>query len=234
MKVAVCLSGQPRNYKKSFQTIKNSFLSELDVDFYFHSWNDTEYKSTDFGNGGHKYSFKPSEFDKLIGLYQPVKYSIENPILFDASGFKCPIWRQPLNNTMSMYYSIYKSFNLVYEIERYDYIIRSRFDVDFSVFNPKLNGVLQIPKWHNDERVLNKGLHDAFAVGTAEDMKTYSSLFSYIISYVSNDERYMEFLSGGWPYQDSPLRNEYLLKWHLVNHKVNHEIFETKNLGIIR
>lgn len=97
------------------------------------------FKSTDFGNGGHKYSFKPSEFNKLIDLYQPVDYSIESPILFDASGYKCPIWRQPLNNTLSMYYSIYKSFGLVDNIKKYDYIN----NINFEIFDSNSNGIIR-------------------------------------------------------------------------------------------
>jgi len=133
-----------------------------------------------------------------------------------------------------MYYSIYKSFGLVDNIKKYDYIVRARFDTDFSAFNPNLNGTLQIPKWHNDSRVLEKGLHDVFAIGGEGDMTVYSSLFSYIIGYVTNDDDYMEFLSGGWPDQDSPLRNEYLLKWHLLKNNINFEIFDSNSNGIIR
>jgi hypothetical protein len=51
-------------------------------------------------------------------------------------------------------------------------------------------------------------------------MKIYSEVFSNIISYVTNDPQFMEFLEGEWPGQDSPLRNEYLLKWHLVKNNV--------------
>jgi hypothetical protein len=37
---------------------------------------------------------------------------------------------------------------------------------------------------------------------------------------VTNDAKMLEFLQGEWPGQDSPLRNEYLLKWHLLQNKI--------------
>ncbi len=37
---------------------------------------------------------------------------------------------------------------------------------------------------------------------------------------VYDPSQMMEFLQGGWPGQDSPLRNEYLLKWHLVKNNI--------------
>ena len=69
-------------------------------------------------------------------------------------------------------------------------------------------------------------------------MKIYSEVFSNIISYVTNDPQLMEFLEGGWPGQDSPLRNEYLLKWHLVKNNINVKtlptIEEKSDVGLIR
>lgn len=235
MKVAVCLSGQPRNYKKSFQTIQDSFLSELDVDFYFHTWNDVKFTSTDFGFGKYEYLFPQEFLEELIEIFEPINYQIEHPIVFDASGYRCPIWRQPLNNTLSMFYSIYKSFLLLKNDIKYDYVIRSRFDLDYSIYNPIFNNKLQIPSWHNsDHRVIHRGVDDIFAMGNYTDMKKYSSAFSYLISYITNDDEFLNYLYGGWPTQDSPLRNEYLLKWHLYKQKVTYETFTTVNNGILR
>ena len=69
-------------------------------------------------------------------------------------------------------------------------------------------------------------------------MITYSKVFCNVISYISNDQNYLKFLQGGWPGQDSPLRNEYLLKWHLLKNNIKVNELTTNNksaaVGIIR
>jgi len=237
MKIAISISGQPRNYKQSYLSLKKYFLDKYDCDVYFHSWKTSTFESTNFGDGNHQYSLTEQDYKDLIDLYQPKKYTLEQPIVFDASGYKCPIWRQPLNNTLSMFYSIYKSFQLI-EGE-YDYVIRTRFDMDYSKFSlefPKEGLIL--PEWNTDIRVKQRGFYDVFALGTQQSMKTYSEVFSNVISYVTNDLQMMEFLKGGWPGQDSPLRNEYLLKWHLIKNNINVKPLPTlekkSDVGLIR
>jgi len=237
MRIAICISGQPRNFKQSYTSLKKYFLDKYNCDIYFHSWKTSTFESTNFGGGNHQYQLEEEDYNELIELYQPKKYILEQPIVFDASDYQCPIWRQPLNNTLSMFYSIYKSFQLI-EGE-YDYVIRTRFDLDYSLFNlefPENN--INIPEWNTDPNVKHRGFYDVFAFGPQPLMKIYSEVFSNVISYVTNDPHMFEFLQGGWPGQDSPLRNEYLLKWHLVknNIKVN-ELPTTEkraDVGLIR
>jgi len=237
MKIAICLSGQARNFKQSYNSLKTHLLDKYDCDVYFHAWKTPHFESTNFGFGNTQYTLTDSDYNDLIQLYNPKKYIIEKPIVFDASGYKCPIWRQPLNNTLSMFYSIYKSIQLV--DEKYDYIVRTRFDIDYSKFNLELpqEGII-LPEWNTDIRVKDRGYYDVFAIGKQQDMNTYSEIFSNVISYVTNDEQLLYSLSGGWPGQDSPLRNEYLLKWHLVKNNIKVKIVPTleekSDVGLIR
>ena len=237
MKIAICISGQPRNFKQSYISLKKYFLDKYDCDVYFHSWKTPNFESTNFGGGNHQYQLDENDYDRLIELYQPKKYILEQPIVFDASGYKCPIWRQPLNNTLSMFYSIYKSFQLI-EGE-YDYVVRTRFDIDYSLFDLEFSkDEINIPEWNTDPNVKHRGCYDVFAFGPQYLMKTYSEVFPYIISYVTNDPQMLEFLQGGWPGQDSPLRNEYLLKWHLIKNNIKINEFPTTekraDVGLIR
>lgn len=237
MKIAVCISGQPRNFKQSYNSLKQYYLDKYDCDVYFHSWKTPIFESTNFGGGNHHYSLTEQDYEDLISLYKPKKYILEHPIVFDASNYKCPLWRQPLNNTLSMFYSIYKSFSLIEKT--YDYVIRTRFDVDYSCLDLSFpDEGINIPEWNTDYRVKNRGYYDIFALGTQSLLKIYSETFSNIISYVTNDPQFTQFLQGGWPGQDSPLRNEYLLKWHLVknNIKVNElPTYEKRaDIGLIR
>jgi len=237
MKLAICISGQPRNFKQSYESLKTYFLDKYDCDIYFHTWKTDSFESTNFGFGNQQYNLNEKDFNDLINLYQPKNYILENPIVFDASGYKCPIWRQPLNNTLSMFYSIYRSFQLIEG--NYDYVIRTRFDVNYSNFNLEFpeEGII-LPEWNTDIRVKSRGYYDVFALGKPEDMKIYSQVFSNIISYVTNDEDFLNFLTGGWPGQDSPLRNEYLLKWHLLKNNIKVKELPTleikADVGLIR
>lgn len=237
MKIAISISGQPRNFKESYNSLKKHFLDKYDCDIYFHSWKTLNFESTNFGGGNHKYNLDENSYTELIELYNPKKYILEQPIVFEASNYKCPIWRQPLNNTLSMFYSIYKSFQLIED--KYDYIIRTRFDINYSYFDLSLpEKGINIPEWNTDHRVKHRGFYDVFALGDYFSMKMYSEVFSNIISYVTNDPQMMEFLEGGWPGQDSPLRNEYLLKWHLIkNNIVVNELptyEKSADIGLIR
>jgi hypothetical protein len=237
MKIAISISGQPRNFKESYDSLKKNLLSKYDCDLYFHSWIADYFQSTDFGIGNKTYQLSKFEYDEVIKLYKPKEYILEKPIQFDASGYKCPIWRQPLNNTLSMYYSIYKSFQLIKP--EYDYVIRTRFDIDYSKLDLSLpTNAINVPEWNTDIRVKNRGYYDIFAIGNYSDMKVYSETFSYIIKYVSGDNDFLKFLHGGWPIQDSPLRNEYLLKWHLIKNNIQVNELSTfeksASVGIIR
>jgi hypothetical protein len=237
MRIAICISGQPRNFKQSYTSLKKYFLDKHDCDIYFHSWKTPSFESTNFGGGNHQYQLNEEDYNELVELYQPKNYILEQPIVFDASGYQCPIWRQPLNNTLSMFYSIYKSFQLI-EGE-YNYVIRTRFDLDYSLFNlePPENNI-NIPEWNTDPNVKHRGFYDVFAFGPQPLMKVYSEVFSNIISYITNDPHFLEFLQGGWPGQDSPLRNEYLLKWHLIKNNITiNELPTTEkraDVGLIR
>jgi hypothetical protein len=237
MKIAICISGQARNFKQSYNSLKTHLLDKYDCDVYFHTWKTPHFESTNFGFGNTQYTLTDNDYNDLIQLYNPKKYIIEKHILFDASEYKCPIWRQPLNNTLSMFYSIYKSIQLI--DEEYDYVIRTRFDIDYSKFNLELpqEGII-LPEWNTDIRVRNRGYYDVFAIGKQQDMNIYSKTFSNVISYVTNDEQLLHSLSGGWPGQDSPLRNEYLLKWHLIKNNIKIKTIPTleekSDIGLIR
>ena len=50
MKIAICISGQPRNFKHSYISLKKYFLDKYDCDIYFHSWKTPTFESTNFGD----------------------------------------------------------------------------------------------------------------------------------------------------------------------------------------
>ena len=187
MKIAICISGQPRNYKESFNSLDEHFLKKYDCDVYFHSWKASTFESTNFGTGNKKYQLSEEQYEELLELYRPKSFIYEEPVIFDL------------------------------DLPQYG---------------------IAIPKWNTDPRVSSRGYYDVFAVGKPAEMLVYSQVFCNAISYITNDSQILEHLQGGWPGQDSPLRNEYLLKWHLLKNSIDVRVLETledkSDAGLIR
>jgi len=226
MKVAILISGQPRNFEKGFWELHDKYLSRYDCDVFFHTWNGDKFVASQF------FSAPPNEYSmdsewklKLIDLYKPKKFLFEDQTTFDPSGYKDPVWRQSLNNTMSMFYSLHKAFSLV--DNSYDMYIRTRFDLRYEEATAKLESLtpnyLHLWDWKTDHRVKHHGLYDVFAAGTYDQIGIYSQVFPKLNFYLNYDDDYSKFLQG-----DSKLRNEYLLKWHLIKSGVLWKEHETK------
>lgn len=219
MKVAILVSGQPRNYKPGYEEIKKAYLDRYECDVYIHTWDSAEHTATQFFKDKpvNKYTFEDGWQQELEELYKPAKITYEQPIVFDNQNIVDPIWRQPLQNCKSMWYSIQQSYALTKG--GYDAYIRTRFDLRYEPATLELENLdltkLHVWDWDTDNRVKHRGLYDVFAIGTYETIGIYSSVFSKIDWYLRHDDYYKEFLRGGWPVQDSGLRNEYLLRWHL-------------------
>ncbi len=255
MKIAVCISGLPRSYKKGFEELKTHFLDKYECDVYIHTWYDTKtiYET------GHKfvdksyYKFTEEDYQNILDLYQPKAYEFQKPILFDCNGVKGTHLGYKLNNILSAACSAYSCFNLLKESGiKYDLIIRYRFDLQFTdyvipecIFLKNLTEIdlskLSIFKYPDDEHGYPTRpceMDDIFAVGGYEVMEKFYSYFSYILYYVYFDKEYRKWLET---YVDNPdgLSAEPLLKWHLLNNGVEFNLVESGKLhwytaGIIR
>ena len=129
MKVAVCISGQPRNYKKGFLELKKWFLDKYDCDVYIHTWYDTKA----IFETGHDYlekktySFTHKDYSNILKLYKPKAYEFQKPIVFDGTGIVGTHCNYRLDNLLSAAYSIHTCYNLVkesgieYDLNRYTY-----------------------------------------------------------------------------------------------------------------
>lgn len=180
MKVALCLSGQPRCLKQGFQFHKKCLLDRYDIDVFIHSWN--------------------SEFnDDIVNLYNPKEVIIENykftkdheiKYLNQHNEKEDYPWRPRF--ALNSFYSIYQANQLRHENEikefiEYDWVIRSRFDYAFNrkiEFENLDNKYLYIP-----ERVCpewpNEMICDQFAFSNSHMMNLYSNTFLHIDEYHS-------------------------------------------------
>ncbi len=219
MKVAILISGQPRNFERGYNELYEAYLSKYDCEVFFHTWYDTKFAATQFFHDRpvQEYVMKEKWVADLLELYKPVFSKFDKPKVFDDKGIVDPIWRQPLQNSKSMWYSVQQAFS--FAPKGYDAYIRTRFDLRYEQATLDLESLdlsqLHLWDWDTDSRVKHRGHYDVFAVGNYDTMGIYSQVFSKIDWYLNYDERYKQFLSGGWPGQDSGLRNEYLLRWHL-------------------
>lgn len=230
-KLCILISGQPRNFKAGYSELKKTYLDRYDCDIVFHTWDAPVQSATQFfaDRPAHTYEFIDGWKDELLELYKPIHYTFELPKVFDTQKIVDPIWRQPLQNTKSMWYSLYQTFLLT--PMGYDAYIRTRFDLRYepSTATPETLDMskLHLWNWDTDLRVKHRGYYDVFAVGSYTAIGIYSQLYLRLDWYLQRDLNYRQFLSGGWPGQDSGLRNEYLLRWHLQSSGVPVEVHNT-------
>ena len=141
MKIALCLSGQPRYLEIGYSHLYREFLSKYSVDTFCHLWFDANLKGTPFSytiNYPGRNELWKGDLDKtVLELYKPKLYSFENPKTFSFDP-KANYGIGKTNNC-SMFYSIQKSNELKMEYERihnfkYDLVIRARTDIIISKF----------------------------------------------------------------------------------------------------
>jgi len=217
MKIALCLSGQPRFVEKAFPNIYENLIRGYDVDVFVHSWIDED-KSYQFRNDGiwRNVTQDVNINSKILDLYKPKKFLFEKPKTFNVNiinGEKVehyfkPLWESKCNHfnnpdgakyfvnmIHSMWYSIMMS-NLQKELYskesniNYDLVIRARFDVTYryKLIYENINpNIMNV-----SSQVHHDHIHDFFAISNDTYMNTYCSLFynlNYYLSVVRPDWR---------------------------------------------
>ncbi len=158
MRIAICISGQPRRCKEGYIGIKKNIIdvnksNGCRIDTFIHSWKErdandvvnTSQTLIDVEKTGGKCA-KPGGFDTiletaetLIDIYDPVAYLFEKQVPFNPFKYEVPRnlgWRpdgRPCFNQQSMFYSIWACNNLkrIREVSGgfvYDAVIRIRPD----------------------------------------------------------------------------------------------------------
>ncbi len=164
LKIALCLSGQPRNVQKGFERINNLILSGRDVDVFCHHWTSNK------------------NCDKVIDLYKPKKFQLQEQL----QGYgKLPDWKSVGFNVCSMFYSIMRSFKLMEEYceqtgTSYDCVIKTRTDIGLVGVIPEIEEVGQL----NDKEFFCvtrwgdvKTANDILMFGKPESMQPYFNIY---------------------------------------------------------
>lgn len=195
MKIALCLSGQPRYLDDGYNQIYNNLLSKYDIDVFVHTWWD----ETEIGKKfvlseklkyGRECKIEEDTLDKIIRYYKPKIFYNETQKKFNIYedvnyGLLNPI------SPYSMYYSIMKSNQIksMYELDKefkYDLVIRCRFDIMFKTFNLDLNNLdsnLIYVSGEIDSNGQKNTPNDQFAISSSANMDYYSDLYSNLEKY---------------------------------------------------
>jgi hypothetical protein len=238
MKIALCVSGQPRNVDRGIENILQNM--KFDFDIFAHAWWDNESHKTTFKkrlwNG---VDDEVSEFvqnDWISEMYN--KFDVKKIVIEEQKQFDVPelLEKRKLKftntfNVCSGLYGIWKCNQLKkdYELENnfmYDWIIRIRYD--FGLAEPLNidnfdNNFVYIPSDNSHKY----GFNDQFAVGSSLNMDIYSGVFPKIEQILKSNN------SGIYTadYCDKPdnMGQEQLLQKHLENNNIKFELLDFKN-----
>lgn len=170
MKIALCLSGQPRSFKRGYEYHKKNLLDHYDVDVFIHTWKNNNEK----------------ELEEYFDLYKPVSKMVEDPLVgeFDTMYKNTPnAVAHPPRFTVSMLFSMLRSCELKITHEMatkttYDWVIKSRSDYALNVKIPfeELNGdKLYIPNCRmSPDRDFG---NDQFAFGNSDVMNRRMTIY---------------------------------------------------------
>jgi hypothetical protein len=205
MKIALCLSGQPRVVDVGFSKLSQSILQHnSDVDVFIHTWFDEENLSTNsIIPGRESHRLDPNAINKLIQYYSPKRIMVEKPKKWtrkyefpDKVFTHAHTWALEVpsglevakkyicDTTNSMFYSIMMS-NLLkeqYSVENsieYDLVIRNRIDYSPHVVLQLENIVI------NDDDLMYQDLYqpdgmisDWFAMGSSNAINTFCGVYN--------------------------------------------------------
>lgn len=206
MKIALCLSGQPRSFRIAYNYLLKNLLDFYQVDIFIHSWN--------------------SEFDEEVKqTYKPIVYKFEKQKFTkehdEAYGkYFDPVahiyW--PPRNALSGFYSVYECNRLKCEYERdfdfrYDWVIKSRFDYVLNrtfAFHELNSDKLHMPNREKSSPC------DQFAIASSSLMNIYCSTYLYIDEYYKEERRWMI--------------GEHLLDSHIRKHNIPLERMDMNSL----
>jgi hypothetical protein len=196
MKIALCISGQPRMWEKGFEYHDKNIIKDNDVTVFLHSWQMPveEMQSISKKYNAHSFIISPTPTVDLS------KYTNTPP--------PSPNWKvkDGRMSTWAQLYAIKECIRTKIEYEKYngmrfDWVVRSRFDFAINVkipFDELDNSKLYIP---NCRMVPTRDFgNDQFAFSSSENMDKYADAYNNIDSFYNSGVQYMmeDFMSANW------------------------------------
>lgn len=190
MRIAVCLSGQPRFLDNGYQQIFEKIISKYnDVDFFIHTWwNDDELNAK---GANRNYTFKSDTLKLIMNYYKPrlilnepqMDFNIYNDVDYETINPISPysmFYSLKISNELKSFYENKNNF-------KYDVVIRCRFDILINKFDIDLSD-MDLSYIYTDT-VGNGFPNDQLAISSSENMDYYCSLYDRIDTYYNEGIR---------------------------------------------
>ena len=141
MKIAICLSGQPRFIEKGVENFKKNILNYENIDIFIHSWFDENNKNIEFDSSQSYLNFKVGkQNENTLQLFNdlfPKKIKLEKPKNFEELSHLPDLPTAKQTKLASMFYSIYEANQLKKQYEQennfiYDLVIKTRIDINYN------------------------------------------------------------------------------------------------------
>ena len=194
MKIALCLSGQPRAFNQGYEFVRENLLKDNDVTVFIHTW-------------------QSPEAHEAIMKYEARTWQIDPALTNDLSKYTNvpppqPNWKvkDPARSTWNQLYgvmicnSLKSEFELLYDM-KFDWVVRSRFDfalnakIDFKNLD---NSKLYIPNCRMSP-ARDFG-NDQFAFSSSENMNKYSETYKHLDKFYDSGTQMMceDMMSANW------------------------------------
>lgn len=203
MKIALCLSGQPRGVPKSCEFVLQNLIQPNNItDIFMHVWYDSETVNQKFDssmpdNSGNIGTWHPNADRIIIEQIKPKKIIFEAPNDFKQFSH---LANQPTaiqTRITSQFYSIQQANNLKKQYEeennfKYDVVIKTRLDLEyhqpFIIPKDDFTNTLYVAEMyqhmrHNDSYPTTDGLKyssmsDTFVYGSSANIDILSDMYS--------------------------------------------------------
>ena len=208
MRIAVCLSGQPRTAEFTVKSIQHYFSGDYETDYFCHAWDyDTRKMKKDSVYWSEEEPVNTDNLQIILNKYDPKLTLIE-------SKKDCPSEGQ----WHSLFYSMMIANNLKkqYEIKnnfRYDFVVRARYD---SIFDPESKFTIKQPN-HPLDLYINHAdrMKTEFNRINLSDVFFYGS--SYCIDIVTDVYRHISSTTDDLSYLGpGALLHDYCTKYNIV------------------
>lgn len=165
MRIALCLSGQPRTWRSTRETLM-TFFAGHDLDLFLHTWREGD----------------PAELEAVLAAYAPRASRIEErPPFLEAKRRLAELFpARPSFTTFDMFHAVGESLVLPARSgETYDLVVRARFDAMFDgTWSGEIpgEGEVIVPDIFPDPA----GCTDQLAIGLPAEMQAYGAIGAWL------------------------------------------------------
>jgi hypothetical protein len=181
MKVAVLLTGFLRTYQKTFLNLDEKILKNYDCDVFSITWNkqegnnditDENYSNIYKNNLKKSHIINYEEYLKTKKTFVPIDRELDVFKINDRAKEHGSYW---VNRLMDQWKLVYECFNLIDDYNKYDLILRLRYDLILNNIKLDITNKLVIPK-----DVGGWSFTDHMAYGNPDVMRIYCNLYNNI------------------------------------------------------